>query len=87
MDIKAAFDAMRPVEVHHVLLQAGAPEQLATAWLRENVGMSAALDIAGVPSDGRVAVSRGCRQGGARTPNAWNRCMERLLLRARADTR
>ena len=67
-DVKAAFDYMRPVAIHHMLMEQGALPSLAIAWLRENVNMSAAINLATVPSASAVAVFRGCRQGGARTP-------------------
>ena len=82
MDITAAFDFMRPCLMHELLLEEGASPQGALAWLREHVGMRGHINVAGICAEAPIEIKRGCRQGGARTPAAWNVAMACLLRRA-----
>ena len=79
MDIKQAFDYMRPGTCYDTLINRGASPELALAWLREHVDMVGYINLAGIPGASPVPLGRGCRQGGARTPVCWNHLMAAML--------
>ena len=62
MKITAAFDFMRFTTIHRLLLEQGATEAGATAWLRENVAMEGHINIAGVACSKPVELRKGCTQ-------------------------
>ena len=71
LDVTAAFDHLRPDVLGGVLATRGASPCLIAAAVRENVGLSMRPHLA-FAEGSRVPLQRGMRQGGSRTPQAWN---------------
>jgi len=78
MDVEGAFDAMQHDLFAESLTMHGAPPELAMAWLREHLDMKVQVSVAGCETDW-LALSVGGRQGGSRTPRAWNHIMMCIL--------
>lgn len=86
MDIAAAFDNMRIDYLGASLSRRGAPAHLVAALLREHTGMSA-VPCLGFVSGEPVLLQKGGRQGGSRTPVAWNHLLAESLAALRARWR
>jgi len=78
MDVEKAFDAMQHDLFAESLTFRGAPPELALAWLREHLSMQVQVNVAGCETDW-LSMAVGGRQGGSRTPRAWNHIMMCVL--------
>ena len=80
LDVAAAFDNMHLPMLDAELARAGVPAVLRLSLLRELSSLQA-LPTLGPHEGERVAYQRGVRQGGPRTPAAWNRLLQFPLQR------
>ena len=82
MDVSHAFDDMPHTLIAQSLLADGAGEELTSAWLREHMDLAVLPTAAGVTCSA-VRQTKGGRQGGARTPHAWNHAFGVAFARAK----
>lgn len=71
MDVVAALDDMRPVDVAASLRSRGCPAGLVAAWVRVRAGATVRIHL-GPVATGPIALQKGCRQGAPATPFLWN---------------
>ena len=78
MDVASAFDAMRPELVGEAILCRGGSVFSAAAVVRENLNLFCRPRLGHVSCES-VALEIGARQGGPRTPSAWNQLVAPLI--------
>ena len=77
-DVASAFDALRPELLGDAILSRGSSVFSAAAVVRENLNLFCRPSLGHVSCE-PAALEVGARQGGPRTPSAWNQLVAPLI--------